>query len=654
MITTLENSQAMDEFLWGLGLAVTCQKRTRRQFAEEEITIPNGPFAGEMFDCDRQPYAGLYYDALDSGLWNRAFATGPTQSGKTLCCFVIIILYHLFELEESVIAGLPDMNMSRKKWTKDIKPVIDATRYARYLPKEGRGSKGGQIDELTFGNGTTLGFISAGGGDKTRAGDTARVLVMTEIDGYDESSEASRESDKVTQMEARTDAFDDDRMIYGECTLSTKSGRTYCEISGGTDSRILLECPHCLARVGPEREHFLDWEDAPDELSACKAAAFYCPACGIQWSEADRVQANQRGVIVHKGQEIGNDGCTIGEMPKTKTLGFRWSAVNNMFVSTGGIASKLYKAERKEDQEDAEKSICQFLFAVPYVPDEVELIPLSAKAVQRRTGVLYQSVVPADAEALTVGIDVHKKSNFWVAVAWTPRGPYVVDYGVIENPWNLGDEIGITRGLEDFKEHILAGWSWDGHTANKVPDLVGIDSGWATETIHKFTRAAGAGFWSTKGFGVTVFSKTIKQYTEPKNKTTEIRKVGLRWHTVKDKKTRNVALHYDVDFWKSWVHTRLSMDRDEEGALVLFKSHGDRAGKKGGAHHTFSHHLCAEVQRLEFTPLHGEKLRWHRVSRNNHYLDATGTACMLGNVFTKIKGAKMGGGGWFKNQKGRK
>jgi hypothetical protein len=100
-----------------------------RDFAEGEVIIPDGPFRGRRFRCARQPYTRLWFDAVDSGLWNRYVATGPTQSGKTLSCFVIPLLYHLFEVGETVICGLPDMDMAADKWREDILPVIDQSRY---------------------------------------------------------------------------------------------------------------------------------------------------------------------------------------------------------------------------------------------------------------------------------------------------------------------------------------------------------------------------------------------------------------------------------------------------------------------------------------------------------------------------------------------
>src|SRR6187397_1637772 len=178
---------------WFLGQSRPRRLRTMREFAEQEIIIPDGPFQGQRFRCRRQPYTGLWFDQIDSGRWSRCVATGPTQSGKTLACFVIPLLYHLFELGETVILGLPDMDMAGDKWREDILPVIERSNYRELLPSTGGGSRGGRVESLQFANGATLKFMSGGGSNKSRAGFTSRVVVITETDGMDQAGATSRE-----------------------------------------------------------------------------------------------------------------------------------------------------------------------------------------------------------------------------------------------------------------------------------------------------------------------------------------------------------------------------------------------------------------------------------------------------------------------------
>lgn len=296
--------------------------RSMRQFAEEEIIIPDGPFEGRRFRVDRQPYTGLWFDAVDNGPWTRFVATGPTQSGKSLVCFVIVLLYHLFEIGETVICGLPDMDMASDKWREDILPAIERSRYREQLPRSGGGSRGGKVEAIQFRHGPTLKFMSGGGGDKSRAGFTARVVVITETDGMDTAGGASREADKITQLEARTRAYGDRKRIYMECTVSVEEGRTWREYQAGTESRIVLPCPYCGQFVTPEREHLTGWQAADSSLEASELAAFHCPNCGEAWTDEDRVRANLEGRLLHRGQEISPTGAITGDPPRTNTLGF--------------------------------------------------------------------------------------------------------------------------------------------------------------------------------------------------------------------------------------------------------------------------------------------------------------------------------------------
>ncbi len=217
--------------------------RSMREFAESEIVLPSGPFAGSRFRVSRQPFTGLWFDQVDTGRYTRHVATGPTQSGKSLSCFIIPVLYHLFEHNETVVCGLPQMDMAADKWREDLLPIIERTKYKEHLPLKGSGSRGGKITSIQFRNGATLKFMTGGGGDKSRAGFTTRVVVITETDGMDISGRISREADKVSQLIARTKAFGPRARIYMECTVSTEEGRTWQEYISGTKSRIALPCP---------------------------------------------------------------------------------------------------------------------------------------------------------------------------------------------------------------------------------------------------------------------------------------------------------------------------------------------------------------------------------------------------------------------------
>ena len=154
------------------------------------------------------------------------------------------------------------------------------------------------MESLQFGNGATLKFMSGGGSDKSRAGFTSRVVVITETDGMDQPGATSRESDKIPSLKPARGPTAPPQRIYLECTVSTEQGRTHQEYVNGTKSRIVLPCPHCPEWVTPEREHLTGWQGAATQADARRTGAFSCPACGHVWSHEDRAQANQNGRLL--------------------------------------------------------------------------------------------------------------------------------------------------------------------------------------------------------------------------------------------------------------------------------------------------------------------------------------------------------------------
>jgi hypothetical protein len=188
-------------------LSVPPTLRTMQQFAEDELVLPTGPFEGRRFNCLRQPFTRLLLQEHDRRdlvtgyhYWRRRNVTGPQQCGKSLLGFVIPILYHLFEVQETVVCGVPSLDTVSDKWYEDLLPVIERTRYKDLLPLRGGGSRGGRVSSVRLRNGATLRFMTGGGSDKARASFTSRVLVVTETDDFAKTAETSLEANKLKQL----------------------------------------------------------------------------------------------------------------------------------------------------------------------------------------------------------------------------------------------------------------------------------------------------------------------------------------------------------------------------------------------------------------------------------------------------------------------
>ena len=618
------NHPTRDDLHWFLFQSRPRRLRTMRAFAEAEIIIPDGPFKGRQFRCARQPYTGHWFDAVDSGHWSRCVATGPTQSGKTLACFVIPLLYHLFELGETVICGLPDMDMAGDKWREDILPSVEQSRYRDLLPRKGGGSRGGRVESLQFANGATLKFMSGGGGDKSRAGFTSRVVVITETDGMDQPGATSRESDKITQLEARTRAYGSRKRIYMECTVSTERGRTWQEYSHGTKSRVVLPCPHCKQWVLPEREHLVGWQGAESQAAARHGGSFSCPECGEFWTYDHQIEANAKSQLLHDGQTIDAAGSVQGEAPATDTLGFRWTAIHNLFSTPADIAADEWRAGRLPDEENAEREMRQFIWCLPTVPLKWDQTNLETDALTTRILNWPRGHVPPDTRWLTAAVDIGKYLLHWVVVAWDgSANGHVVDYGRVEVASDdLGVEQGIMVALKQLRDDFSTGWPVHGSDKPKIPDQVWIDAGYMTEVVYAFCRQVGVQYRPAIGRGAA--QQHRQWYNRPTQTGTVVRHIGEGFH-INFMPTEHLFLvEVDADHWKTWVHQRLTTPLSQPGALTFFHAPPQE-------HLSLAKHLTAEQKTEEFIAGRGVVTKWERLRRQNHWFDALYNACAAGH-----------------------
>ena len=598
--------------------------RTMRQFAEQQIVLPDGPHRGSRFRVSRQPFSGLLLDAIDSGRWPTIAITGPSQTGKSLLGYVIPTMFHLFEMKENVVCGVTDMAMAADKWAQDFLPAIEASSYRDLLPRSGSGSRGGRtVEMIQFRHGPILKFMSSGGSDKSRAGFTSRVLALTETDGMDTARAASREADPIEQMMARLRSYGDSARVYKECTVSIERGHIWQAYTGGTASRIALPCPHCAAWVTPEREQLTGWQDAADEIVAAAEASLACPDCGATWCEAQRIDANRAGILVHRGQEITPEGRLVGDLPRTRTLGFRWTAANNLLAPIGVAGVDEWKAARSVNVDSAERKLRQFVWAVPTEPDDQEVVSLTVQGITERQGPTPQGLVPDWADVVTLGIDEGQHLFHWVLLAGDlerQRHIQIVDYGVQEvhsRQYQLDTALDMAIAeMTDFAD--VRGWPRAGNNNPVHPDLTWWDAGWMPIPTYRHCKG-NPRHWPTKGQGLGQYGGA--RYHQPKTTGATTIAIYDGFHLAKIEHAEfgsTQIYELDANLSKSRVHDRLGMPTDQPGAMLL------PSVPRAVEHLSFAHHLMAEqlvevdgVQVFQPTP---------GMAKRNHWLDACGLA----------------------------
>ncbi len=593
--------------------------RTMRQFAEEDVVIPDGDFVGQLFRVRRQPVHGLWFDEIDSGHWSRFSFVACQQSGKTLAGFVIPAMYHLFETQETVIVGLPTMDIARDKWEVDIKPAIEASRFAEYLPSSGPGSKGGTPELITFKNGAHLKFMSGGGGDEKRSAFTSRVLVVTEADKLDETGAGSDEGTKLRQLEGRTRFYGNRKRVYLECTVSEESGCIWQEWLNGSAGLVHLPCPGCGEYVAPERDNFVMWEEAEEEIDA-EGARFSCPACGEVWSEEQRHRQLQNAKVIHRGQECSSSGKVSGDLPRTRTCGFRYSAALNAFADTAMIGVDEWKAKRAIDEDLADRELLQWTWAWPPEPRVKTEEPLDVQTLMMRQSNLPRQQLPDDVQTITAGVDARKEQLEWFVVASRgDGGPLCVDYGYEPVPVHKMDlSDALKAAVSELQTRFDYGWQIGTSGERRSVDLVLLDSHWETDALYEACWRHP--LWTpAMGFG---FKQHRAAYLAPKKKDKAKPVLGDAWHMAEmkrliDGRQRKFLLaEMNADVWKGRLHRSLSVDVDHPHALLLPKS-GKPDGRK-----SLAKQLTAERQVSEYVAGKGTVTKWESVFYLNHWLDA--------------------------------
>lgn len=608
--------------------------RTMRKFAEDEIVVSTGPCKGR-FRVRNQPFMGLWLDAVDSGQWRLFNSTGPRQGGKTLLNCIIPLMYHLFEIMETVIFAVPDLDIADDKYRENLLPAIAATRYVELLPTTGEGSRNGKVkNAVVFKNGATLKFMTGGASglasDRGRQGYTARVIIVTEKSTFGGTGDASVEANKLTQIRACTNSFGNKARFYEESTLTTELDPTYIDLKQGTDSKIMAPCPHCAAYVAPEREHLSGWQEAQSDVEARNNAFFCCPACGEKIDESQRRAMNLRAVLVHRGQEVIN-GRVSGELPPTDTLGFRFSAFQNMFRSAGDVAVDEWKGARAADEEDAERGLCQFVWAKPYSTKVEKITPLTREGIIHRLAKTPKGTVPAETQFFTVGVDWGQtfRTAWWVAIAWLADGSsVVVDYGHIDvNSDTLGVEPALALAEQEFRERCEKGWTFEGHSYVRQPDAVFEDIGWKDTIIYAGIRGANANeatrgrYFPTKGFGSNQYNG--QSYHAPKKTGATVLLIGEDYHVSAMPAHRVHLVEFNADVWKLIAQARLSCSLEEAGAMRLHAA-------MPAEHKKFAAHILAERVHVVNVPDKGE-VRKFKKNGPNHLLDAVVNACIGGH-----------------------
>lgn len=609
------------------------QRLTLREWVEAHVVIPTGQrgLKGRPFRVDNNPWAGHWFDAIDSRQWPINVLAGPTQSGKSLCGFVCPTLYDAHALREGSVLAIPEGDMVNDKWQQSFLPVLQASPELEWLiPTKGEGSRGGDVRDLVLlSNRVLLKMMTRGGKDTGKAGYTTSRVKMTEAAAWSHASERSKEASPFWQIYGRLLGFKRaERQLIVEGTVTVANELPWLlkgedsEKPTSTDSKIAKPCPHCGAWVTPGREHLKGWQDAESVIESQDKTHWICPACGVAIGEDQRRQMNLAGQLLHRGQSIVGDEL-VGDDPAVEIFYLQYDQFDNQLLDAGDIGAQEWLAAQKpegtEAREDEEKRLCQQIWARPFQSTLAEAEPLKPELIRRRRSDLPRNVLPADTTHFVIAADCGKWTGWWLAMAVRASGVVAIPaYGAFDVCLSEADEVGsrLRAALCDLFEMFDQGFDVAETETRMLPQTVWVDRGWMKDVVCDVVRPRGTlrdnRYRAAKGFGKTSSSRLA--YRHPSSRTPKRLRLGNRWYQDLDLLDRLLKFNFDADYYKLRVHELLRTEHGKKGSLEFCRA------DTPNEHAKLTHHLCAEQFMRRWLPGRGFVDTWVKTGQN-HLLD---------------------------------
>lgn len=321
-------------------------------------------------------------------------------------------------------------------------------------------------------------------------------------------------------------------------------------------------------------------------------------------------------------------------------------------------ARVAWPARKNEDEASALQHAMNLYLKDPYSflaeyqndpPDELALDDediCTVDQVAGKTSGYEQGLVPHWARRVTIGVDVHKRLLYWVALATDDEfNGQIVDYGPFPDQKvrhyqmakarpsisDLAKKAGL-KGASDKgrlmfalqtlveSELAMRRWKVDGG-GEMVAEKIVIDMGWEAETVRGFVRNSplAAMLWPAKGDGIKAGDTPLDEWRLHPGTIT-----GPSWRINPTKPGQVVKhIHYDANYWKTFIHARFAMAPGDRGSLALYKHTPTH-------HRLFAEHVAHAEKPTKTTGRGRELIEW-KIKTNkpdNHFFDSLQYACL--------------------------
>ncbi len=586
-------------------------KKSLIEFIRDDIYLPNGPYAGDKYDFSIQPVFKLIFEEMERKKYRKFAIMAPAQTGKTFSFIIISLLYQLFiENEPSIIFAVPNRAIGNDIQKRLIKTMELSPFLKKYIPISGRGSEGGYSERMEFLNGSIMYFLTGNGNDKTRSSISARVVYLTEPDGYDNAAEGGQESDKITQILLRTNAYADNARFYFDCTPSDSKGRIYREFLDGTQSEIAIQCQMCKDHFIPDESSLIYPKDAESKSEIINNIFVKCPNCGYLHNNNERYKSVCNGKLIHK-------------VPDSDNLSIHLNCVHNCLTSLNFIGEQLYDISKRPDTKNAQQLYNQGYWGLPYddtsQKSNVELL----KDFDFNNTInddLPINRITSNYENIVLTIDVGKHLFYYAVSGFdnTSNKMHIINYGEMEtNYQTIQDEY---KAFDLCISQIITLTNIDYIDENNVShkiDYGGIDTGYNTKIMYglckNFSLLPLKGYSQIGRYGI--------KYRQPDNTTTNIKHRGNEYYISNVDNKNTMLFNLNASYYKEKLQDLVCTNN--------FTVYSESSAN----HNRLYKHISSERKILDKNNIE----KWVKVYDSNHLLDCLGYALCINEYIKETK-----------------
>lgn len=467
------------------------------------LRLPDGLSADELWVPETEPSQLGFLNAVKSGKYRKFVIVAPSQRGKTLKSILCPTLHAISEKRQSVGFIMPSLDKLTQTFEGKLRPAIEKTGFAAWLPTKGGGSKGGKPSVLTLRDpksGLVAGriyFLATGTGGR----ETSVSSVTTQTLVFDEGDDANS-AGQLELVFKRIESFGLYGFAFIASTVNDRGNRDSHPILDvhalGTRHRLHHLCHHCTGYFIPEQEH-IDLEKG----------ALVCPLCAVVWTEVDRIAALNHSVWCAACQTPA-EGVAIGDIPDgsiyselTTTLDYNMSVMSNIVAEFRAAKSAELRSDFSLMRTFQYKSMCRD-YQEPLSSSEITnegLAGISSRSdYDKRT-------IPNWATHLAAAVDIQGDRLYWLIVGIGPDDRFaIIDWGYESYVPPQQDRTPTPsdrrRCLTELEQRFNHGWQVEGSDTRMSPlaGLRGVDVGYYTDEIVSWLRGV-KGWRACRGVG---------------------------------------------------------------------------------------------------------------------------------------------------------